>query len=64
MSVNAGRDMGTAGHGTGREWILPAASLSDLTAHKDLLAFDSVLSLHNVPGNTRLPSEMKNLEAD
>lgn len=64
MSVNAGRDMGTAEHGTGREWILPAASLSDLIAHKDLLAFDSVLSLHNVPGNTRLPSEMKNLEAD
>lgn len=56
--------MGTAEHGTGREWILPAASLSDLIAHKDLLAFDSVLSLHNVPGNTRLPSEMKNLEAD
>lgn len=64
MSVNAGCDKGTAGHSPGQEWILPAASLSAIIAHKDLLAFDSVLSLYNFPGNTQLPSEMKNLEAD
>lgn len=33
-------------------------------ACRDLLAFDSMLSLYNFPGNTWFPSQMKNLEAD